>query len=124
MTVNFLFRFFKPASVLYANTKPSQRSNCKGQAFRLHPTRTYTFPCHRHEVEHSRNSSNAGFFLWIDLSKCLEGEGWQAETALKKKLVDAGIEMSTGQAYHDETPGRFRFIFSVDKDLMLEGLKR
>lgn len=41
-----------------------------------------------------------------------------------RKLLDAGLEMSTGQAYHDETPGRFRFIFSVNKPMLLEALRR
>ncbi|KAF2274580.1 1-aminocyclopropane-1-carboxylate synthase 1 [Westerdykella ornata] len=67
---------------------------------------------------------NAGFFLWIDLSKCLRGEDWQAETILKGKLFEAGIEMSSGEAYHAETPGWFRFIFSVNRDVVLEGLRR
>ena len=67
---------------------------------------------------------NAGFFLWIDLSACLNEETWEAEDALKQKLYDHGVEMSSGHAYHAETPGRFRFLFSVDRDTVMEGLRR
>jgi hypothetical protein len=67
---------------------------------------------------------NAGFFLWIDLSACLQELSWEAEDALKQKLYDYGVEMSSGRAYHAETPGRFRFLFSVDRDTVMEGLRR
>jgi DNA-binding transcriptional MocR family regulator len=67
---------------------------------------------------------NAGFFLWIDLSACLQEWSWEAEDALKQKLYDNGVEMSSGRAYHAETPGRFRFLFSVDRDTLMEGLRR
>ena len=64
------------------------------------------------------------FFLWIDMSACFEGPTWQAEDELKQKLYDYGVEMAAGRAYHDEKLGRFRFIFSVDRDTLMEGLKR
>ena len=67
---------------------------------------------------------NAGFFLWIDLSACLHELSWDAEDALKQRLYDYGVEMSSGHAYHAETPGRFRFLFSVDRDTVIEGLQR
>jgi 1-aminocyclopropane-1-carboxylate synthase len=69
-------------------------------------------------------SANAGFFLWIDLSACLPSPTWQAEDELKQKLYDHGVEMAAGRAYHDELVGKFRFIFSVDSDTLLEGLRR
>jgi len=69
-------------------------------------------------------AANAGFFLWIDLSACLQELSWDAEDALKQRLYDYGVEMSSGRAYHAETPGRFRFLFSVDKDTVMEGLRR
>jgi bifunctional pyridoxal-dependent enzyme with beta-cystathionase and maltose regulon repressor activities len=82
--------------------------------------------CSRYACEHPclHRSRHAGFFLWIDLSKCLQSGGWQAEKHLKQELFDVGIEMSTGEAYHDELPGRFRLIFSVNKDMLQEGLRR
>jgi aspartate/methionine/tyrosine aminotransferase len=69
-------------------------------------------------------SRNAGFFLWIDLSACLHSPLWEAEDDLQQRLYDYGVEMSSGRAYHDETPGKFRFIFSVNKDTLVEGLSR
>ncbi|EDU45581.1 Aspartate tyrosine aromatic aminotransferase [Pyrenophora tritici-repentis] len=68
--------------------------------------------------------SNAGFFLWIDLSACLKAREWDAEDELKLQLYNFGLEMSAGNAYHDEEPGKFRFIFSVDKDMLEEALRR
>lgn len=70
---------------------------------------------------------NAGFFLWLDLSACLHEPTWQAENELQQKIYDyaqGGVEMSSGHAYHAERPGWFRFIFSVDKDTLEEGIRR
>jgi len=72
---------------------------------------------------------NAGFFLWIDLSPYLttktdEAKGWEAEAALKKSILEAGVEMSSGAGYHEEKPGWFRVLFTVEKDALEEALKR
>lgn len=74
--------------------------------------------------------SNAGFFLWIDLSKCLDpgvvetkGE-WDSELELSQQLQAIGVEMSSGHAYHDEVAGWFRVIFSVEREILEEGLAR
>jgi len=78
---------------------------------------------------------NAGFFLWIDLSPFLvpkkaneAGENadaaWDAEKDLSSRLLQAGVEMSTGFAYHNEEPGWFRVIFSVEREALEEGLRR
>ncbi|KAF7169104.1 hypothetical protein CNMCM5623_001912 [Aspergillus felis] len=72
----------------------------------------------------------AGFFLWIDLSKCLDKAivasqgGWAAELDLSRRLKEIGVEMSTGYAYHNEVPGWFRLIFSLDEESLKEGLSR
>ncbi|CCD34844.1 hypothetical protein BofuT4_uP098200.1 [Botrytis cinerea T4] len=72
---------------------------------------------------------NSGFFLWIDLSPFLEIQDrdnedlWEAEKMLSSKLLKAGIEMSTGFAYHNEKPGWFRIIFSVEREVLEEGLR-
>jgi len=68
--------------------------------------------------------ANAGFFLWIDLSACLRSATWQGEDELRQALYDHGVEMSAGHAYHDEKPGNFRFLFSMDRDTLEEGLRR
>jgi 1-aminocyclopropane-1-carboxylate synthase len=68
---------------------------------------------------------NSGFFLWIDLSPFLEDQdSWEAEKMLSSKLLKAGIEMSTGFSYHNEKPGWFRVIFSVEREALEEGLRR
>jgi aspartate/methionine/tyrosine aminotransferase len=74
-------------------------------------------------IPYNRNA-NAGFFLWIDLSACLTSPTWRAEGELKQQSYDCLVEMAAGRAYHDESPGKFRFIFSVDKDTLIEGLRR
>ncbi|KAJ5138901.1 1-aminocyclopropane-1-carboxylate synthase 6 [Penicillium bovifimosum] len=74
--------------------------------------------------------SIAGFFLWIDLSKCLDAtivtsqDGWAAELDLSRRLQQIGVVMSSGLAYHNETPGWFRVIFSVEAEMLNEGLSR
>ncbi|KAL2841748.1 acc synthase [Aspergillus pseudoustus] len=72
----------------------------------------------------------AGFFLWIDLSKCLDSKilatdgGWAAEADLSRRLREIGVEMASGLAYYNEVPGCFRIIFSVEVDALKEGLSR
>ncbi|KAF7530773.1 hypothetical protein PCG10_000283 [Penicillium crustosum] len=74
--------------------------------------------------------SIAGFFLWIDLSKCLDntivgsqGE-WAAELDLSRRLQQIGVVMSSGYAYHNEVAGWFRVIFSVEVESLKVGLSR
>ncbi|KAJ5496868.1 1-aminocyclopropane-1-carboxylate synthase 6 [Penicillium fimorum] len=74
--------------------------------------------------------SVAGFFLWIDLSKCLDdeivtGQGeWAAELDLSRRLQQTGVVMSSGHAYHNEVAGWFRVIFSVEVEMLKVGLSR
>lgn len=70
------------------------------------------------------DSRNAGFFLWVDLSACLETQTWEAEDGLKKALYDSGVEMASGRGYHDEKPGSFRLVSTIDKDSLVEALRR
>ncbi|EAL85010.1 aminotransferase, classes I and II family [Aspergillus fumigatus Af293] len=51
-------------------------------------------------------------------------DGWAAELALSRQLQQIGVEMSTGYAYHNEVPGWFRVIFSLDEESLKEGLSR
>jgi bifunctional pyridoxal-dependent enzyme with beta-cystathionase and maltose regulon repressor activities len=75
-------------------------------------------------------SSVAGFFLWIDLSKCLDDAivtsqgGWAAELDLSRRLRHTGVVMSSGYAYHNEVPGWFRVIFSMEVESLKMGLSR
>ncbi|KAG0645986.1 putative aminotransferase sirI [Hyphodiscus hymeniophilus] len=72
---------------------------------------------------------NAGFFIWIDLSPYLttrttDAKGWEAEAALKKSILENGVEMASGAKYREERPGWFRVIFTVEWDALEEALKR
>jgi hypothetical protein len=60
----------------------------------------------------------------VDLSACLTSPTWRAEGELKQQSYDCLMEMAAGRAYHDESPGRFRFIFSVDRDTLIEGFRK
>jgi DNA-binding transcriptional MocR family regulator len=64
-------------------------------------------------ITYNRNA-NAGFFLWIALSACLTSPTWKAEDELEQQSYDCLVEMTAGRAYHDESPGIFCFIFSVE----------
>ncbi|KAJ5567185.1 1-aminocyclopropane-1-carboxylate synthase 6 [Penicillium sp. DV-2018c] len=81
-------------------------------------------------ITRSIRSSIAGFFLWIDLSKCLDTaivtsqDGWAAELDLSRRLQQIGVVMPSGHAYRNETPGWFRVIFSVEAEMLKEGLSR
>lgn len=73
--------------------------------------------------------SNAGLFVWLDLSPYLRlqetnGDGWAAERILAKRLTQGGVVMSTGERYQSEVPGWFRMIFSYDEATLREGIKR
>jgi bifunctional pyridoxal-dependent enzyme with beta-cystathionase and maltose regulon repressor activities len=54
----------------------------------------------------------------------MQEQTWEAEDDLKEQLHNHGVDMSSGRAYHDEKPGRFRLIFAIDKDSLVEALRR
>ena len=70
--------------------------------------------------------SNAGFFLWIDLSQFLpedlDGEP-NAEFALAKKLVVRGVFLHPREE-HSLKPGWFRMVYSQDPAVVTEGINR
>jgi len=53
-----------------------------------------------------------------------DANGWQAEEELKSKLSQAGVELASGLGYKAETPGWFRVIFTVETEILEEGLRR
>ncbi|KAF9877983.1 hypothetical protein CkaCkLH20_04559 [Colletotrichum karsti] len=73
--------------------------------------------------------ANAAFFLWVDLGKAylerhqdrrvedLTGEVMRA-------LLDNKVFIASGNQFGSEQPGWFRIVFSNNKDLLVEGLKR
>lgn len=77
-------------------------------------------------VPYSR-SSNAGFFLWIDLRAHLPEEvqdRWEAEKLLVKRMMEKKVYITDGGSMWAEEPGFFRVIFSQDERMVREGLKR
>lgn len=70
---------------------------------------------------------SAGFFIWLDLSKHVEGNGsdeWLAESILAKEFEEAGLVMAAGSAYHAEKAGHFRLIFTAEDGRVEEGIQR
>lgn len=74
--------------------------------------------------------SNAGYFLWIDLSPYLppatkEDAGpMMQERVLAQRLLDAGIYLATGEKFASEDAGWFRVVFTHEKAKLKEGLRR
>ncbi|KAH8705578.1 pyridoxal phosphate-dependent transferase [Talaromyces proteolyticus] len=75
------------------------------------------------------SGSNAGFFLYIDLSPWLvdtSGDSQDendAEYALAQKMLDAGVGIHPCEE-HGESKGHFRLVFSQQRDILEEGLSR
>lgn len=70
--------------------------------------------------------SNAGFFVWIDLSPHLPSNvkgGENAEFALAQKLKNNGVFLHP-QEEHSVHPGHFRIVFTQDPRTVTEGLRR
>lgn len=66
--------------------------------------------------------SNAGFFLWIDLSAYLPDHE-SPEYALAQKLLDGGVALKP-KGEHSGQPGWFRFVYTHDPAVVTEGLRR
>lgn len=88
---------------------------------------------HQHVTKELRDAgisflpgSNAGFFLWVDLSaylpKELGGEE-NAEFALAKKTLEAGVFLHPREE-HGNKPGWFRLVYTQDPEIITEGIKR
>lgn len=69
--------------------------------------------------------SNAGFFLWVDLSAWLgDSGGWEGEERLVKRLGEEEVFLTPGKAQGSEEPGWFRLVFSREEVVLKEGIKR
>ncbi|EGX92358.1 aspartate aminotransferase, putative [Cordyceps militaris CM01] len=70
--------------------------------------------------------SNAGFFVWIDLSAYLptelDGEE-NADFALTKKALAKGVFVQPREE-HANKPGWFRLVYTQDPEIITEGIKR
>jgi 1-aminocyclopropane-1-carboxylate synthase len=72
--------------------------------------------------------SNAGHFLWADLSaflKNLPGDTpLDKEQEMNNRLLDGGVHLATSEAFGGEESGWFRITFSVDEAYLTLGLNR
>jgi DNA-binding transcriptional MocR family regulator len=71
--------------------------------------------------------SNAGFFLWADLSPYMlshDGTPLEQERALNRRLFEGGVHIATSEAFQGEEYGWFRISFSVDEKALELGLTR
>jgi DNA-binding transcriptional MocR family regulator len=72
--------------------------------------------------------SNAGLFLWADLSRYLESQPGetplQRERSLNELLFNGGVHLATSEAFSGEDSGWFRITFSVDEARLRLGLNR
>jgi len=72
---------------------------------------------------------NAGFFLWVDLSRFLPHESQDLNSALKreqalaKRILGRGVFLNP-DAEWSERPGWFRLIYSHDIVKIEEGVRR
>ncbi|KAI9635941.1 pyridoxal phosphate-dependent transferase [Dioszegia hungarica] len=71
-------------------------------------------------------NSNAGHFIWVNLGGKLgfeEGEaGVKEEKKVFQELLDGGVYIAPGTAYHYDKPGWYRVTFSIARDNLLVGL--
>ncbi|KAI8926473.1 pyridoxal phosphate-dependent transferase [Entophlyctis helioformis] len=66
--------------------------------------------------------STATFFVWMDLTDRVTTA--DAESALWARLIERGVLVSPGAAFHHPQPGWFRLVFTVAWDTLVEGLHR
>ena len=72
---------------------------------------------------------NAGFFLWVDLGKKYRDHHGGKEVGsvgdvVMKALMKHKVFLASGKAFGAQQDGWFRIAFSVNKDVLLEGLGR
>lgn len=71
--------------------------------------------------------SNAGLFVWVDLSPYLVKDGSlskeEREQELAQRTLDKGIALQPGEEHALEA-GWFRFVYTVERGVVEEGLRR
>eukprot|EP01137_Pigoraptor_chileana_P032926 Opistho-2@23071 len=61
---------------------------------------------------------SAGFFIWTDLGRFLPSRTVDNELSLWRRLIEAGLYIAPGEAFHCVQPGWFRIVFADNKDVM------
>ncbi|WWC66900.1 uncharacterized protein I206_100807 [Kwoniella pini CBS 10737] len=70
------------------------------------------------------SNSNAGNFIWVNLGKKLKFENSIIEKKIFQKLLDGGVYIAPGSAYHYHIAGWFRVTFTVPRGNLIVGLGR
>jgi aspartate/methionine/tyrosine aminotransferase len=72
--------------------------------------------------------SNAGFYLWADLSAYLDrlpgDTPLDKEREMNHRLLDEGVHIATSEAFYGEECGWFRITFAVQRNILELGLNR
>ncbi|KAF5669022.1 1-aminocyclopropane-1-carboxylate synthase [Fusarium heterosporum] len=125
-------RFHNPsgASLAIGSAMLEDREWCR--TF-IDSSRTALSQAHRHVTSQLRDigigylpGSNAGFFVWIDLSPYLPSEldgELNQEFALAKRLYKAGVFLHPREE-HSPEPGWFRLVYTQDPRIVAEGIQR
>jgi DNA-binding transcriptional MocR family regulator len=78
-----------------------------------------------HEADIPFVGGEAGFFVLVDLRARMAGATWEAEEALWRRLLAAGINLTPGSAIRSAEPGWFRLCFaSVPREVLAVALER
>lgn len=125
-------RFHNPsgASLAIGNAMLEDRVWCRSF---VDSSRSKLSQAHRHVTSQLKAmnikylpGSNAGFFVWIDLSPYLPSEldgELNQEFALAKRLREVGVFLHPREE-HSLEPGWFRLVYTQDPRTVTEGLQR
>ncbi|WWC85745.1 uncharacterized protein L201_000611 [Kwoniella dendrophila CBS 6074] len=69
-------------------------------------------------------NSNAGNFVWVNLGKRLGFSDAITEKRVFQKLLDGGVYIAPGSAYHHHVAGWYRVTFSVPRGNLIAGLDK
>lgn len=69
--------------------------------------------------------TEAGFFVWMNLSKWLSAYSFDAEMELYNHILETGkVNISPGQVFHSATPGWFRLCYARKPEMINEAVNR
>ncbi|CAI6341216.1 unnamed protein product [Periconia digitata] len=132
-SLSSILRFCPPSStsLLIASTILENRAFCASfiEASRTRLAEAYAFTTARLDEMGIRyaDGTNAGFFVFVDLSPFLvdeEGMGREGrEQELAGRLLEGGVCVQPGEEHAVEV-GWFRVVYSVERRVLVEGLKR
>lgn len=130
--IDTVLRFYEPShiSISVAATMLEDREWCRKF---IESLRTKLAKAYKHVTAGLREmgveylqGGNAGFFVWVNLTKYLpsdlDGEE-NAEYALGKKLKNAGVFLHPREE-NSLQPGWFRLVYTQDAGTVSEGLRR